>query len=429
MFRKFVGILRSSSFLRHNAVSLFGAVAVGVLNYAYYPILGRLLDVESYGEVQALVSLFLQMTIFLIVLSQVTVNVVANYQDEAQKSRVVYELEKVALVLALALLVIVMVFGWKLRSFFQFSSVWPFVILMIALVASVPLTFRSAFLRGHKKFGAVSLANLIGAAGKIVFSTALVWLGWNTFGAILGIVIAQFMAFGYAAHYARKLGFIRPSGVKLVNMPDWRVLRPEAKYGLFVLCGSLTVTVLSSVDIFVVKHFFDAETAGRYAGVSTVARMIFFLTASVAQVLLPSVRIHQTPKQNRQFLLKSFVLVTVLGGLTTIVFTLFEDQIITILMGKAYITYAHLLGPLSLAMFVISILNLIISYYIALRRYQISGIVILGAITTGCLLNVSHATLDAIVNSLLLGSVSMLVMFVFWRLIFEVQMRKSNAKP
>jgi len=428
MLRKFLGIIRTSSFLRHNAVSLFGAVAVGVLNYAYYPILGRLLDVEAYGEVQALVSLFLQMTIFLIVLSQVTVNVVANYEDEIQKSRVVYELEKVALLLSLTLLVVVVAFGWKLRSFFQFSSVWPFVILMVALIASVPLTFRSAFLRGHKKFGAVSIANLIGATGKIAFSTFLVWLGWSTGGAVLGIVIAQFLAFGYAAYCALKLGFVRPDGVKLLSLPEWKVLRPEVKYGLFVLCGSLTVTVLSSVDIFVVKHFFDAETAGRYAGVSTVARMIFFLTASVAQVLLPSVRIHQSAKQNRQFLLKSFALVGVLGGLTTLVFTVFEDRIITVLMGRDYLTFAHLLGPLSLAMFVISILNLIISYYIALRRYQISVIVLLGAATTGCLLGARHNSLDAIVNSLLLGSTSMLAMFVFWRLIFALNKRKSNAK-
>lgn len=429
MFGKLLTTIRTSAFLRHNAVSLLGAVTVGALNYAYYPILGRMLNVEAYGEVQALVSLFLQLTIFLIVLSQVTVNVVANYQDAAQQRRVVFELEKVALIFSLALFAIVLVFGWKLRSFFQFGSAWPFMVLMMALVASVPLTFRSAFLRGNKRFGTVSMANFIGAAGKIVFSAVLVWIGWSTAGAIMGIVIAQVLAFGYAAYHARQAGFLRPDGVTLHSLPDWKVLRPEVKYGLFVLCGSLTVTVLSSVDIFVVKHFFDAETAGRYAGVSTVARMIFFLTASVAQVLLPSVRIHQTVKQNRHFLYKSFALVAALGGLTTIFFTVFEHQIISVLMGNGYTTYAHLLGPLSLTMFIISVLNLIVSYYIALRRYQISGIVVLGAVTTGCLLSVSHGSLDAIVHSLLLGSTSMLLMLALWRVYLVVQTRNQHVTP
>jgi len=88
MFRSVLTAVRSSSFVRHNAIFFFGSVAVGVLNYVYYPILGRMLSVEAYGEVQALVSLFLQMLVFLVVMSQVTINVVANYTDEDKKRRV-----------------------------------------------------------------------------------------------------------------------------------------------------------------------------------------------------------------------------------------------------------------------------------------------------------------------------------------------------
>ncbi|HET7302786.1 MAG TPA: oligosaccharide flippase family protein [Candidatus Saccharimonadales bacterium] len=427
MFRSVLTAVRSSSFVRHNAIFFFGSVAVGVLNYVYYPILGRMLSVEAYGEVQALVSLFLQMLVFLVVMSQVTINVVANYTDEDKKRRVVYELEKLALVIALAMLVIVAIFAVKLRTFFQFDSTWPFIAVMAALAASVPLTFRSAYLRGRRRFGMTALANLLGAAGKILFSTILVWIGWSTFGAVIGIVIAQLLAFGYAAYCAKKIGFEKPEGVTFKSLPSWSVLRPEMKYGLFVLVGSLTITVLASVDIFIVKHYFDAETAGQYAGISTVARMIFFLTMSVAQVLLPSVRIELSQKENRQYLLKSLALVTVLGGTVLLVFTVFSANIVRFLMGNSFSTYTHLLPALSLAMFIISILNLIVSYYIALRRYQISAIVALGAIITGGLLIADHQTLAMVVNSLLYGSASMLGLFVVWfagRIVTK-QMRKG----
>lgn len=416
--------------MRHNAIFFFGSVAVGVLNYVYYPVLGRMLSVEAYGEVQALVSLFLQMLVFLVVMSQVTINVVANYTDEDKKRRVVYELEKLALLIALAMLVIVAVSAVKLRSFFQFDSIWPFIAVMGALAASVPLTFRSAYLRGRRRFGMTAAANLLGAAGKILFSTVLVWIGWSTFGAVIGIVIAQLLAFGYAAYCAKKIGFKKPDGVTFTSLPSWRVLKPEVKYGLFVLVGSLTITVLASVDIFIVKHYFDAETAGQYAGISTVARMIFFLTMSVAQVLLPSVRIQHTTKQNRQYLLKSLALVTVLGGSTLVAFTVFSAEIVRFLMGANFTTYSHLLPSLSLAMFIISILNLVVSYYIALRRFQISAIVALGAIITGGLLITDHQTLEMVVNSLLYGSASMLGLFVVWfagRIVTK-QMRKGYER-
>lgn len=244
-----MGILqrfKTSSFLRHNAVLFIGSVLVGVLNYVYYPILGRMLSLEAYGEVQALISLFLQLTIFLTVFSQITTNVVANYTNEDQKNKVIFELEKVALFMALALFAGVCIFGWKLRSFFHFESAWPFIIVAIAVVATVPLVFRSAFLRGHKKFAPTSNANIIGALGKILFSVSLVALGWSTFGAVCGVVIAQLLAFAYVARIAYRFGFVRPAGSSHRSLPDWKVLRPELKYGLLVLGGSFTITLLSA---------------------------------------------------------------------------------------------------------------------------------------------------------------------------------------
>lgn len=430
MFQKFVRAIRSSTFLRHNAILFMGSVAVGVLNYAYYPILGRMLDVEAYGEVQALVSLFLQLTIFLTVLGQVTVNVVANYEDETARQRVTYELEKVALFFSLALLVIVSLFGWKLKAFLNFASVWPFIVVMLALIAAVPLNFRIAYLRGHKKFAESSMANLVGAAGKILLSVLLVWIGWSTIGAIFGVVLAQVIAFGYAFYAAKRLGFFTPRGSSK-RLPDFGLVRPELKYGLLVLCGSLTITVLSSVDIFIVKHYFDAQTAGQYAGVSTVARMIFFLTASVAQVLLPSVKISESRAKNRQFLIKSLVLVVGLGGVAVAVFSVFEEFIIRLMMGSEYAQFAHLLGTLSLAMFIISILNLVISYYVALRDYQVAGIVLGGAVMAGYFLFSNHETLTSVVNSLLYGSVSMLGLFALWFIVKTVhrKMQEDDAQP
>ncbi|MGF7229549.1 MAG: oligosaccharide flippase family protein [Candidatus Saccharibacteria bacterium] len=427
MVRHLMRHVSTSAFLRHNAILFIGSLLVGALNYAYYPILARLLTVQAYGEVQTLMSSFVQLLIFLTVLGQVTVNVVANYQDEDQKQKVVYELEKLALLISLILFVIVALCSWKLKSFFHFVSVWPFIILMLSIVMSVPLAFRSAFLRAHKKFLNVSLGNMLGASSDIIFSIVLVWIGWSTVGAILGLVLAQLIAFLYIVRVARQTNFSRPSDVSLLTLPNVKLLAPELRYGGLVLCGSLIITVLSGADIFVVKHFFNATIAGRYAGVSTVARIVFFLTASVSQVLLPSVRIHQTAQENRQLFVKSLALVLALGGTATLIFALFPRLVITILMGRHYLAYSHLLGRLSLVMLVLSVLNLIISYSIALRRYQMAGIVIVGGLITFVLLAVRHQTLEAVITSLLYGSATMLGMFAIWSLFLSTnKMREGH---
>lgn len=412
--KQIILLLRSSAFLRHNLIFFVGSVATGALNYLYYPVLGRLLEPTAFGEVQALVSLFLQLSIFLTVLGLVTVNVVANYENKKQRNQVVFEFEKLALLVSLVVLAVVAVFSNQLRRFLQFETTWPFIILMMSIVASVPFMFRSSFLRGQQKFGVASLATLLGAGGKLLLSALLVAIGWGTAGAIGGIAVAQVIASAYAAWYAAKYGLRRLPESKRLALPNMRVLLPELKYGLLVLTGSLIVTLQYSIDIIVVKHYFDAHEAGLYAGISSVARIIFFLTASISLVLLPSIKLRQSAKQNQQLLVKSIALLVLVGVPVLLVFMAAPKFVVGLLMGHGYSVYAAILPKLSLAIFIISLMNLFVSYYIALRRYAIAFVVIIGAVVTYTLMAGHHSSLGAVVDSLLFGSITMMGLLGVW---------------
>lgn len=424
-----VKALFGGPFFRQNAVFFIGSLLVGGFNYIYYPVLGRLMEPGAYGEVQAVVALFMQLLIFLGVLSQVTVNVVANYTDETHKQRVIFELEKVAFMISLGLLVIGAALAWQVRDFFNFESAWPFIILLAVVVASVPLTFRTAFLRAHQRFGLVSLVNVLGAVSKVVFSAALVWIGWNTIGAIAGILIAQVLSFGYAAAKAKQLGFIKPAGSRYLGRPAIKEIRPELKYAGFVFICSMAVMLLSSIDIFVAKHYFDPQTAGEYAGVSTVAKIIFFLTASISQVLLPAVKLANRPTDNRKLLLKSGVFLTATGGLAAIGLALFSRDAVNLLMGADYLPFAHLLPLLCLAMFLLSVVNLIVSYYIALRKYTVLGIIVPGICMTVVLMWALHDSIRDVVLNLIFGSITMLGLFILWRGAHLIHDWRSNVRP
>lgn len=420
--------LRKSNFLKQNAILFCGSLAVSILNYLYYPILARLLRLEEFGEVQVLISLFLQLTIFLSVLTQITVNIVANYKNEVQRNRVVFELEKLAFFLSIIILIAGSVFSAQLQQVFNFHSPVSFIILLIAVSVTVPMTFRIAYLRGQQSFSAVSLAQIIGSFGKIVAAVLLVIIGFSTAGAIGGLLVAQVLALLYAGYRARRLGFVKPTGVSYFNWPKLQILMPEVKYITFVFAASLGVVVLSSIDVLLVKAFFDAETAGGYAGIATVAKVIFFLTASIGQVMLPAVRMEQPKNKNRRFLIKSFGLLAGLGGVALAVFALLPGLVIAVLMGKNFVDYAYLLPLLSLSMFFISIINLIVSYYIALRRYQVGFIVIAGVVLTIALLTVRHASLSDVAWQLVYGTGLMIVMFVAWRSVYELSKRRSYGR-
>ncbi len=406
--------LRQSSFIRHNAIFFVGSLLIGVCNYMYYPLLGRLLEPASFGEVQTLISLFLQITTFLSVLGLLAVNIVANHDDAKQRNLIVLELEKLALLIGGLLLLLTIALGPVLRDFFQFDSALPFTLLALAVLATVPFTFRTSYLRGKHYFGLNSIAGMVGAAGKLLLSGVLVVIGFRTAGAIFGVVLAQVLAFVYAGYYARKHGYGESLRTHWGKLPNFAVIRPELRYSLVVLATSLSITVLYSVDIVVVKHFFDATTAGLYASIATVSRVLFFLTASISQVLMPSVRLQNTPQQNRQLLYKSLALVSVVGGGALAVFWATPRFFVELLMGPAYVQYANLLPQLSLAMFVVSILNLLLTYYMALRQYLLGVIGLLGAFSIGIAMWNLHHNLEQVVHVLLYGSLLTSLVVVLW---------------
>jgi O-antigen/teichoic acid export membrane protein len=406
--------IRTSTFVRHNAIFFIGSLSIGLLNYLYYPVLGRLLHPNNFGEVQVLFSLFAQIAIFLNVLGLITVNVVVNDKDVPRRNRIILELEKLALLIGGVLLLVTIISAAALQRFFHFGAAAPFVILMLAVVVTVPLAFRSAFLRGMQHFGLAAAIGIIGAAGDLLVSVIFVLAGWHTTGAIAALVVAQLIAFSCATRYARKSGFTESLHGNLFRLPDFRLILPELKYALLVLVSSLAITALYSIDTVAVKHYFDAHTAGLYAGISTIARVIFFLTASIVGVLLPSIRLQQSAHDNQLVLLKSFALLGSIGGLALIVFTLLPNFIVRLLMGKTYLPYADLLPRLSLVLFIVSILNLFIMYHVALRRYGVISVVLLGIAATMSLLWMNHQTLRAVINRLLYGSLTMLVLLGGW---------------
>lgn len=388
-------------------------MATGALNYLYYPVLGRFMSPSAFGEVQVLVSLFLQLTIFLTVLSMLTVNIVANYRDKKTRDQILYEIEKLALVVGVVLLGVVAIISPFLQTFFQFDSSLPFTALALAFVAGIPLTSRSAYLRGQQAFGKTSVVNCLAAGGKIFASLALVVLGFGTLGAILGIVGAQLFAGGWAAYQARRLGLLKRDA-PWHQLPRLQVISGELRYAGLVLITSLAITLHYSIDIIAVKHYFDAHTAGLYAGIATVGRILFFLTASIAQVMLPAVKLANKPSQNQAVLWRSLLLLGLVSLPVLFVFWFWPQPVVHLLMGQNYNELAALLPDLSLAIVIIAALNLFMNYYVALRTYNMLMFAIIDAVVASSWVVWHHDTPLAVVESLLYSSATMIGLLGVW---------------
>ena len=192
-------------FWRNSLIFFVGSMVAGLLNYLYYPVLGRLLSLHDFGEIQVLFSILLDIVVFFGALSIAITSITANAGKAFQKSNII-ELEQATLVVLYVLFL-----GWlavapTLSHFLKLDSSLPLIALYAAVLLSLVTNTRQAFLQGRQDFWGVTVGTLIGAATKLLFSGVLVHAGYGVLGAIIGLVLAQVLHAVYTTYRARQKG-------------------------------------------------------------------------------------------------------------------------------------------------------------------------------------------------------------------------------
>jgi O-antigen/teichoic acid export membrane protein len=391
-----------SAFLRHNLIFFSGSTLVAFINYLYYPVLGRLMVPADFGEVQTIIAFFMQATVFLQVIGLTTIAALKQYENDPEHRRtVISELEWLALIAGGAVSALLIIFAEPLRQFFQFTSVLPFLLFALTFVVTIPIAFSNAYLQGHRQFGDLAKSNLAGATSKLVLSAGLVMAGLRTVGAIFGLLISQIITLAYSLNKAAKVG--RPRVILHRHWPRLSLVKPELNFASVILITSLCINMLLSIDIIFVKHYFSPHDAGLYAGISTIARIIFFLTGPLSAVLIASVKLDDA-KHNLALLKRSLTMLFLLGGSTLAFFSLLPQFTIKLLLGSKYLTYADQLPSLSLAIFFLSLTNMLVFYHILQKGRRIAVAAFLGLINMVIMLMLNHNSIDEVVKSMLVGS-------------------------
>ena len=401
---------RENAFLRHNAVFFAGSLAVAFLNYVYHPVLSRLLPLAAFGEVQAIFALTLEITLVLNVLGVVAVALEANREEAPERAELVGDLQAVTLYLVLVASLVTVAFGSWLAHALQFSSSTPFLFLAGILLTSLPITFRRSYLQAGYDFTAVSLANILMALGRLVFAVALIALGTGVLGALGGLLASQVLALGYLWAKTRHVPSLRLT----LRARTSRALASELAFTAATLVATLFVAFAATGDVVFAKIYLDPTTAGAYSGISTVARIIFFATSSVAAVLLPFVKIGDRPDAQRAAFLRSLALVVLVGGGALVVFSLASRLFISLLVGGRFAGLAGLLPRLALVSLLASIANLFVSYFTALRRPRVLLASSAGFAATIVPILRFHEAPGALVNGFLIGAACSVAIFTFY---------------
>lgn len=369
-----------------------------------------MLSPAEFGDVQVFVSLLSQIGIFLGAFSIIAVNISSNTENTGERNAIMSELQKVCFWIVCVVSGALIIGTPFLSSFLNLSSFYPVAAVVISLFLSINGTFRAAFLQGQSKFFELSVNGLISAIGRIVFVVILIWLGMRSMGAVWAMVLTQGATLYYV--FLKTRTDLNLSSKTNIHVLEKGSIKKELLYGLLIIFATGLVTFMYTTDILIMKHLFNAHDAGLYSGISTISKGVFFLVSPVAVVLLSSVKIRNTKKENLFLLLKSLGIAIFLGTCSLLVFWLFNDITIKILLGKGYLPLDYLLPKVGLVMLLISIVNVLVCYYLALRNFLLIALSCIGVLCTAILLFLNHGSIDAVLNSMILSLSILIILFI-----------------
>jgi O-antigen/teichoic acid export membrane protein len=154
--------------------------------------------------------------------------------------------------------------------------------------------------------------------------------------------------------------------------------------------------------VTLVKHFFSVTDAGIYSAASFCGKILFFVVGFVPLMILPKAAQHAAAgKPAKGILVQGVALTAGLAGLGLAVFYLVPETIIRMSYGAAFVSAAPFLFEYGIAMSLLGITNVVVTYKIGLHRYGFVGPLLAVAILEPLAIVLFHRTLGGVILILL----------------------------
>lgn len=377
--RKHITQLARHPLISGSTIVLGGSLLANFLNYLFNLILGRFLTVTDYGIYAALISLLSVFGIFPSAFTTIFAKFSARYKVKG-------EVENIGVVFINGLR-IVLLFGTVVLTFFVITVFYSatflhiddirlllliFAIIFLSILTSLP----NGILQGEMRFYLLSLLAISTPLLKIVIGLSLLLIGFKIFGVTVAMFISSLLTFSFIL-----LFFLKKYRRERISEENQSLFLKEFKgYSLKFFLAMVGVTILTSGDVILVKHFFSPEKAGQYAALSLMGKAIFYLTSPIYFVFFPLIAQKKEKKEklfNTVFLAISIITLASVG--LSFVYFLFPNIILSIFFpAKEYALLTSYLGPFSLYIIVFSIAMLMNNFLLSIGKtgvYKINLIV------------------------------------------------------
>lgn len=369
-------VLFADELLRHTAILFAGMMAVNVCNLVYQMAVSRALPETEYALLAAFLGTLAILSYPLATLTAGLGHYSSLLRQEDRSADVKRLLRKWLLltgVPAFLLGATVVLFNGPVSGFLHLDRAAPVVIAGALLPALFWLPVLAGAAQGLQLFGWNSVSGIAGALLKLLLGAGLVWLwhpacGWAMLGHGAGIYLST---------------AVLAAGLVLVLRGGRKTAEPLPSLRFYLLQSffvQIAFAVLMNADVVLVKHYLPEETGFAYA--ATLGRVVAFLPAAVAMAMFPKVASSGGgTAEHRKIFFRSFGYTALFVAAAAIVCLALPRLLLRILFGiqEASQSMIFLTRLMAGAMAASALLNTIVQFLLAQRRFKAALAVVLSA--------------------------------------------------
>lgn len=400
-----------------SAVMIFGSNLTNFIAYIYHLVIGRMLGPELYGELAAVVSLIGLLAVSFSFFGLVIVKFVSSARTQERKILFSWFASKSLNIAILAGILLTAVSPF-IASFLKIGLSTAVLVGPIITVFLLSFVYTS-FLQGLLRFGRVVVASNVSMLGRLLLGILFVALGFSVFGAIFGLFISAALGLLLGRYFLKDYKVSKNNGPRALGK---RILA----YAGPIFLVSLSTNSLYSTDVILVKHFFEAGSAGIYAALSTLGKIIFFGTAPVGAVMFPLVSQRKSQGKNyKKVFLLSLLLTLGISLLVLLVYWLAPELSLKILYGDKFLGASPYLVWIGLFMAIFSLGSLIAGFYLSKGDTRIWILVLLAALGQALGIWFFHSSIFQVITVNIISASFLLVSLLIY---FGYETSKTKAK-
>jgi O-antigen/teichoic acid export membrane protein len=377
---------------------LFGASTLAsALNVVYTFAAARMLSAAEYGELVALLAL-----VGLIGAPAGTVQVVvarfASVASDAGRLPVFAATVRRLLWLFTACTVLLAVVGLasasQIARFLQMHDLLPVQWSLSFFCGLLLLPALRGVTQGLCRFGMLAALSTVDVGFKVGLGLLLIAAGFGSAGAVAAMAAGMLVGVVLAAAVVRDvLGLLAPSG-----QPD--DAGAMARFGLPAAGVSAGLMALVLLDSVLARHFLSPDDAGAYAAVTVAGRSLFWLSGSVAMVVLPlAARRHGRAPSTLLWPALAVTGVVMAAGL--LVFHIAPGPLVGLVFGSRYLGAASLLPLYGWAALLLGLGNVTVNYLLGRGRRDAALPVLASLATFIVLAQLFHSSASSLVADLI----------------------------